>query len=538
MAEKFFLFKRTEPSVQGGAVFSDNGKGISAVSFPAKNLSYMAADKGSIVMYFNESAPFEENSLTLAGESFEKTSVTVSCEIGKEVDLMESIINFINKRTNSDVMRFDSSGENNTFASITPLPIIDAKVRARPVERGLAGSDAIITGLDSNAIVNSIDFLKTENKPFIDFAGENISVDDNVAISSFSNSGTAGTDYNASGSSTSGHPKPFCKGPDSACSQKTVSFDLTGSLKTGQDLSNAGAASNVVANADLDASLSNEASGAIIVQRGGTTITLGEAATFTVSTNSSGNITDFKAVNGGRGIEAGDVFSIVFETNGLVTYTVQQSDFNLDFFHSTIDFVTVPTSPDAPFPLNDYVVYLTFVVPDGALFNPLYSNNIGTNSLTETFLSNMGPMPGSSLGNEFEVNHGQRVVQADLSLAYTTSIQSDPFPALFSDFEFRPDSGDLPTSDRNLYTFVIRRAPNREIFIYSRNGELIGNRLPNENDAETKIELRQFGMVLPFNVSSPQIRIARFGIIQKDVGDMLCRNIAIQLQSHYSAERS
>ena len=207
MAEKFFLFKRTEPSVQGGAVFSDNGKGISAVSFPAKNLSYMAADKGSIVMYFNESAPFEENSLTLAGESFEKTSVTVSCEIGKEVDLMESIINFINKRTNSDVMRFDSSGENNTFASITPLPIIDAKVRARPVERGLAGSDAIITGLDSNAVVNSIDFLKTENKPFIDFAGENISVDDNVAISSFSNSGTAGTDYNASGSSTSGHPK-------------------------------------------------------------------------------------------------------------------------------------------------------------------------------------------------------------------------------------------------------------------------------------------------------------------------------------------
>lgn len=538
MTQKFFLFKSNDPSTRGGSVFSDNGKGISAITLQANNLSYMAADKGSITMYFNASAPFEENSLTLAGESFEKTSITVTCEVGREVELMEAIINFVNRDKTKNVMKFDSIGGTNTFSKISPSPIIDTRVRARPVERGLVGSDAIVTGLDANAVVNSIDFLKTGNKPFIDFAGENISVNDGVAISSFPNSGISGADYDATGSTTSGHPKPFCKEPDSACSQKTVCFDLTGSLKVGVDLSNSGAASHIVGNVNLDANLSDQASGAIIIQRGGSAISLGEDPTFTVSTDASSNVTDFKVVNGGRGIESGDVFSIGFESNGLVTYTVQSNEFNYDFYHSTIDFVTVPTSPDVPFPLIDYVIYVTFVAPDGALFNPLYSNNIGVNSFTETFVSNMGPMPGSSLGNEFEVNHGQRVVAADLSVAYTTSIQSQAFPSLSPGFEYRADIGDELSSEKNLYTFLIRRTASREVFIYSRDGELISSRGPNENDDDTKLELRQFGMVLPFNVSNPQIRIARFGIVEKDLGDLLCRNIAVQLQNHYTTTRS
>jgi len=538
MTQKFFLFKRNDPSTKGGAVFSDNGKGISAITLQANNLAYMAADKGSITMYFNASAPFEENSLTLAGESFEKTSIRVTCEIGREVELMEAIIDFMNRDKTKNVMKFDAIGGTNTFSSISPSPTIDTRVRARPVERGLTGTDGIVTGLDAAAVVNSIDFLKTSNKPFIDFAGENIPVADNVAISSFSNSGTSGSDYDATGSSTSGHPKPFCKDPDAACSQKTVCFDLTGSLKVGVDLSNSGAASHIVGNVNLDPNLSDEPSVGILVLRGGTTITLGEDATFTVSTDASANITDFKVVNGGRGIEAGDVLAVAFEVDGAVTYTVQSNEFNYDFYHSTIDFVTVPTSPDVPFPLADYVIYITFVAPDGALFNPLYSNNIGANSLTETFVSNMGPMPGSSLGNEFEINHGQRVVAPDLSVAYTTSVQSQIFPSLSPGFEYRVDSGDELSSEKNLYTFVIRRAASREIFIYSRDGELIGNRGPNENDDDTKIELRQFGMVLPFNVSNPQIRIARFGIVEKDLGDLLCRNIAVQLQNHYTTTRS
>ena len=91
-------------------MFSDNGKGISAITLQANNLAYMAADKGSITMYFNASAPFEENSLTLAGESFEKTSIRVTCEIGREVELMEAIIDFMNRDKTKNVMKFDAIG--------------------------------------------------------------------------------------------------------------------------------------------------------------------------------------------------------------------------------------------------------------------------------------------------------------------------------------------------------------------------------------------------------------------------------------------
>lgn len=521
MAEKFFLFKRADPSVQGGAVFSDNGKGISAVSFPAKNLSYMAADRGAIVMYFNESAPFEENSLTLAGESFEKTSITVSCELGKETDLMESIIDFINRNTASNVMKFDAIGGENTFSKITPSPVIDAKVRARPVERGLVGSEAIVTGLDANAVVNGIDFIRTANKPFIDFAGENISVADDVTIGLLSNSGTSGSDYDAIGFGSGGTPSPFCRAADGACKEKTVCFDFEGSLKLDVDMT-----ANIDSTSNLDANLSDEPSSLVAVSRGGVGITPGATPSFTVSTDASGNVTDLRAVSSGRGLQAGDLILMGFETDGGVVYTVQASDFGYDFHSSVMLYVSSPFVPDVPFPLLDYVTYVVLVAPSGSLFQPLYSNNTGLTDLTETFVTNMGPFPASSMGNEFEVNHGQAPV-------YTTSIQSAVFPSIYDGFSYQREEDQNLTSEDNLYVFVVRRTSNRDIYIYSRDGDLIGTRLRNENDDDTKLELRNFGMVLPFNTRSPQLRVARFGIIQKDIGDLLCRNMAIQLYDHY-----
>jgi len=529
MTQKFFLFKRDEPSTKGGSVFSDNGKGISAITLQANNLAYMAADRGAITMYFNASAPFEENSLTLAGESFEKTSITVTCDVGKEVELMEAIIDFINRDKTKNVMKFDAIGGTNTFSKISPSPTIDTRVRARPVERGLAGADGIVTGLDANAVVNGIDFLKVGNKPFVDFAGENISVDDDEPITSFSNSGTASTDYDAVGAGGSGGPKPFCRDADEACNQKTVCFDFNGCLKPGVDIS-----SNITSTSNLDSGLTDEPSTLVLVNRGGV-FTPPENPSFKVSTDGSGTVTNFEVVNMGRGLEIGDQLTIGFETDGSVSYTLQASDFTSDFHHATIEYVTIPPVPDVPFPLIDYVVYVVFVAPNGALFQPLYSNNIGQVDLTESFVSNMGPFPASSLGDEFEVNHGQ---QSGGGSDYSSSIQSEVFPALSPSFSFIPDEGQTLTSDNNLYSFVIRRTANREIYIYSRDGELVGFRNKNENDDETKIELRNFGLVIPFSNKSPQVRIARFGIIKKDVGDLLCRNIAAQLQNHYTTKRS
>ena len=543
MAEKFFLFKRADPSVQGGAVFSDNGKGISAVSFPAKNLSYMAADRGAIVMYFNESAPFEENSLTLAGESFEKTSVTVSCEVGREVDLMENIINFINKRTNSDVMKFDSSGESNTFASITPFPVIDAKVRARPVERGLVGSDAVVTGLDTNAVVDGIDFFKVANKPFIDFDANNLtSFSDNAFVTGWANGGTSGSNYDFASSNNTGNLMTVLYEADEACSTKSIGFNRHEAfLKVDFDFSNGGTASHVVAtsvtSANLDEELSNNV--AYIPAGGGTGTSYDHSPRFKLSTDASANVTELKASFGGSRITAGDQIVIGFPPGDAISYTVQADELTTQVKGSTIEFIAGAGSPDAPFPSSDYVVYAAIIIPDGAFAQPFYGclpSENDTQGLNRSYVDQMGPFTVDSSGVDFEVNHGQPTAGFQYfgigGLEFVDSIQSAPFSSSSNTFSYTKPSG-LPLSEKNLHVYVIRRDSNRNVYVYSRDGELIATRPPNSNDDETKLTLSEFGLVLPFDASKPQMRIARFGIISKDIGDLLCRNIADQLYTRY-----
>lgn len=640
MSQKFFLFKREEPALRGGAVFSDNGKGISAISLPANSLAYMAADRGALVMYFNNSAPFEENSLTLAGESFEKTSVTVTCEVGKETSLMESIIDFINKNTVTDVMKFDAIGGENTFKKITPSPNIDTRVRARPVERGLVGTEAIISGLDANAIVNGIDFLKADNKPFVDYGGENIAAKEGHLITTLVNSGIGGNDYDLV------NDGPICKGPDTACNSKTISFDKDGELRT--DISFSG---TVVA-APLPSSLSSSQvadykifkgdhiitstisvtsgslvsftgnsskAGTVVVTRGGVDVTpvsssliptfddiesdgtsvtqcrvnnagnnlfIGDVIsfhldnhtstelsfsvvsgdvidstqaitrgssslnqgdqdnlglvipTFTVSTDGSGNLTSFKASTRSSNLLAGDIIYVsVHDPNapatahGLIIYTVSQNDIATEFSRSVMQIVERSASnipQDPTFPYTDYVTYMTLVIPPGTLMKPLHASKYNGVPLTSpTFVSNMGPFPYDSLGDEFEVNHG---VFSDVSSSHP---QSSSFEAFFSSFPFVQNTQQEITSEDNLYVFVIRRTINREVFIYSRDGELIASRKSNIDEDDTQLDVRYLGMVLPFNTNEGLIRIARFGVVGKDLGDLTCRNLATQLYDRY-----
>lgn len=542
MAEKFFLFKRADPSRQGGAVFSDNGKGISAISLPAKNLSYMAADKGAIVMYFNDSAPFEENSLTLAGESFEKTSITVTCDLGKEVDLMENIISFINKKTNSDVMRFDSVGGSNTFASITPSPVIDAKVRARPVERGLAGSEAIVTGLDANAVLNGIDFFKAANKPFIDFDANTLtSFNDNDFVTGWANSGTAGSSYNYSSGNNTANLMSVLYEADESCSTKSIGFNRHEAfLKIDLDFSSGGTAPHVSGLAVTTPNLSGALStGHAYVPAGGGSATSYEMAPrFTLSTDASANITEFKASFGGSRITAGDQIIVAFGASDAVSYTVQGDELTTEIQGSTIEFIAGSGAPDEPFPSTDYVIYAVVVIPDGAFAQPFYGclpyekDNQGLNRY---YVDQMGPFTVDSSGADFEVNHGQPTTGNYFGLSnvqFVDSIQSAPFSSDLNTFSYTKPSG-APLSEKNLHVYVIRRDANRNIYVYSRDGELIATRPPNSNDANTKLILSEFGLILPFDASAPQMRIARFGIITKDIGDLLCRNIADQLYTRY-----
>ena len=206
MAEKFFLFKRKDPAISGGSLFSDSGKGISVVSIPAKSLAYMTATDGGITFFFNDASPFEENNLTVDGQSFEKTSVFVSCESGKEAELMENVISFINREGTKSVMKFDATGQENTFGKKTATPVIDARVRSLPVKRNLTGTQAVARENDPATVIGNtvngrgintqIDFFEVANKPVFDIGAEQLStsfVDGSDVTTGLTNRGSGST---------------------------------------------------------------------------------------------------------------------------------------------------------------------------------------------------------------------------------------------------------------------------------------------------------------------------------------------------------
>ena len=523
MSQKFFLFKRKDPSVSGGSVFSDNGKGISVISFPARNLAYMAASRGNITMYFNDSAPFEENSLTLAGESFEKTSVTVSCDTGEEADLMEEIINFINRDTTKNIMKFDATGVENTFGAKTSKPTIDARVRARPVERGLVGTDAIVTGLDTNAVVRGIDFLKTDNKPQFDFEPDDVTgVNEGDFISTLVNGGTAGTgSFDATVSSTGF--VPTLQFADPICSKKTISFSVSGALVP--DVNIASASDNMTT-----ADLTDVASVTVAIVRGGVTLETSILAssqrpTFKASTDASANLTDFRVVKPGRGMEVGDLVTVFFGASDNAVFTVVASDIastadgcRLVFNSFASSLLTTP-----PQPYNDHVVYMTIVRPDGALMEPVYSSFLPYAS--DTFANCMGPFPHSSLGNQFQFNYNEDL--NNKKQAGKISNSSDAFS------DYKRTGAETESSSRNLLSFVIRRSTENNVYVYDKFGELIFEKSVDET-TNGLMYLGRLGMILPYDLTIPSLRIARFGVIPKDIGDLACRSLAVQLNNRYS----
>jgi len=540
MSQKFFLFKRKDPSVSGGAVFSDNGKGISVISFPARNLAYMAASRGSITMYFNDSAPFEENSLTLAGESFEKTSVTVSCDTGEEADLMEEIINFINRDTTKNVMKFDATGVENTFGAKTAKPTIDARVRARPVERGLVGTDAIVTGLDANAVINGIDFLTTDNLPYVDYEVdqiENSLAAGNLLILN------DGSDYgipNGAGGALSAEPSgdypPVVKGPDTICSKKTLDFNVSGRLEVDVNITS-GIVDNMTTPNLTDQVGAVGSSG--IVRGGvavGTDVSEGGIPTFQrpafiVSTDASSNITDLRATYAGIGLQVGDVVTINF-AGGNVVLTVSGVHFPSQVDKSELVFLSqleTQTAVVPPLPHDDYTLFLVFARPNRSLLQPMYSH-FQSGAESDTYKMCMGPFPLSSLGDEFQFNHNDPD-GADRGLSAPKK-QATSIKAIDSFSKYVRSSEQIETSEDNLEVIVVRRSKSGNMYVYDGQGEQIGYQDASK-DPDGVFVSGRFGLPLAFKYGVPTVRIARFGVISKDIGDTPSRNIATQLFNRF-----
>lgn len=218
MNDKFFLFKNSDTSVFS-STYSNDGIGISVLGIPASSLSYMSAKSGSVVIFFNNATPYEENSL-LEGQSFQKTNVEVKCEAGKEYDLIEAIMNFISRKESSKtIMRFDASSVNSTFKEVVQEDLL-TKVHTIPIDRGTQGSANV-----SGTTIAGVDFRSTDNLPLADYnetATAIVNNNDGFQLSTWQNDtlATGGTDYNLSG----GTYKPEISVPDSVISTKYVDF--------------------------------------------------------------------------------------------------------------------------------------------------------------------------------------------------------------------------------------------------------------------------------------------------------------------------
>lgn len=221
MNDKFFFFKRFDPA-SDGAVFSDSGKSLSSLAVPASSMSYMTAKKGHVVVFFNNTTPYEENSL-LEGQSFLKANVSIPCEEGNEFTLMEDIMNFVSRKdSNKAIMRFDALSINSTFSSYK-VQETSAVVPSIPLNRGTPTQK----NLSSGTTIAGVDFFSTENLPLVDYNETAGGIGNPLAkISTWENDSTAtlssDSNYNLVQSTTDN--KPAVAAADDIVNTKYVDF--------------------------------------------------------------------------------------------------------------------------------------------------------------------------------------------------------------------------------------------------------------------------------------------------------------------------
>ena len=246
--KKFFLFKRRDVNLSSTSV-SDNGEGLDVLAIPVDSMAFMNAEYGKINIVFNNATIYEESSL-LDGESFKKTSVSVSCTPGSEADLIEDILKFISSiNTASNVMRFDAVLGKATAskAIVNDFTDVISEVKQYPVSRvsQKSSTNTFIGGTAGTAfgtgnVLESIDFGEG-NKPVIDLSESNIG-HSSSNVNGWTNTGSGGSTYNVS--SISGTVAYTATGGATVNGLSTASADI----ETGEHLE---LANNYVAKDDF-----------------------------------------------------------------------------------------------------------------------------------------------------------------------------------------------------------------------------------------------------------------------------------------------
>ena len=206
MRKKFFLFRRSNPL---GPVkrFSENGKDISILGIAADQIGFITAGRGEINITFNGASIYEDSEL-FAGDSIEKTNISISCQEGSEMELIEKIMFFVSREDSKTIMKFDVLDNVTPFREVitTSVSDISSKIKAQPTERV---SQKISTGDVASRFANviaEINFGTRENRPFIDYNHQSMYPVDNTDIASSAgadvkNAGTGGAVYDITGGS-------------------------------------------------------------------------------------------------------------------------------------------------------------------------------------------------------------------------------------------------------------------------------------------------------------------------------------------------
>jgi len=191
--EKFFLFRKEEIN-DNSARASDTGVGLSVLAIPAKHVSFITAQKGAVIITFNDASLYEHIEL-FDSEAIEKTSVTISCNVGEEFGLLENIISFMSS-SNKSTIKFDVVEENSTFkkAVLSSSQDIEAKIKVNPIQRTTGEISKGSQATEFQGTVGEIFF--GENLPALDFNHEGLSgYADGAEITAWANAGTGGGTY-------------------------------------------------------------------------------------------------------------------------------------------------------------------------------------------------------------------------------------------------------------------------------------------------------------------------------------------------------
>ena len=90
---RYFVFRK-EAVNNASTTASDSGVGMSVMAIPADSVAYLSAESGKIFIVFNDATLYQDANL-LEGDSLQKSNVTIACDPGNELQLVEDIVSFM-----------------------------------------------------------------------------------------------------------------------------------------------------------------------------------------------------------------------------------------------------------------------------------------------------------------------------------------------------------------------------------------------------------------------------------------------------------